>query len=275
MAGTSRRDNRPQDEPVRILQITDTHLYADPEGRLLGQKTRQTLELVLDLATGAPDGFDLVLLTGDLVHDESAEGYDYLQRRLAALDTPCYCLPGNHDEARVMSRVLDGNTLNLTTAVRCGAWNLVFLDSTVPGEDGGHLSAGQLARLQNALAQRPDDPTLICIHHQPVPVGSAWIDTMALDNPDDFFGILDRHPQVRGVLWGHVHQEFYSIRGDVHLMGTPSTCIQFLPGSEEFAMDRLTPGLRWLELRPDGRIDTRVERVASYPDPLKLGTGGY
>jgi len=275
MSRTSRGNTKPQGETVRILQLTDTHLYADPEGRLLGQNTRQTLELVLDLATGTRDGSDLILLTGDLVHDESAEGYDYLQRRLTALDTPCYCLPGNHDKAQVMSRVLDDCAVRIATAIRCGAWNLVFLDSTVPGEAGGHVSTDQLARLETALTARPGDPSLVCLHHQPVPVGSAWIDTMALDNPDDFFRILDHHPQVRGVLWGHVHQEFSGVRKEVKLMGSPSTCIQFLPGSAEFAMDSLTPGFRRLELHPDGRIDTSVERVAHYPDPVRLTTSGY
>ena len=78
MADTGKGDNGPRGKTVRILQLTDTHLFADPGGRLLGQNTRHTLELALDLATGTSDGFDLVLLTGDLVHDESWEGYDYL-----------------------------------------------------------------------------------------------------------------------------------------------------------------------------------------------------
>jgi len=260
---------------LRVLQLTDTHLYADPEGRLLGQNTRQTLDLVLDMALRTSGPVDLILLTGDLIQDESPEGYRYLQQRLVTLGTPCYCLPGNHDQGPIMASIFDGTVVRMETAVRCGPWNLVFLDSTVPGEDGGHLDPGQIALLQEALAARPDDPTLICLHHQPVPVGSSWMDTMALDNPEPFFETLDRHPQVRGVLWGHVHQEFAGVRRDVLLFGSPSTCIQFLPGSEAFALDDLTPGFRWLELHPDGRIVTGVERIAAYPDPVNLGTGGY
>ncbi len=265
----------PATDSLRVLQLTDTHLYADPQGRLLGQSTRRTLELVLDLATGTQGLIDLILLTGDLVHDESAEGYHYLRRRMADLGRPCYCLPGNHDLKPLMSSCFDSESVRMATAVQVGAWNLVLLDSTTPGEDGGHLDTGELARLQDALVQRPDDPALICLHHQPVPLGSHWIDTMALDNPDAFFDIIDRHPQVRGIIWGHVHQEFSSLRNGVRLMGSPSTCVQFKPGTEEFALDELTPGLRWLELHQDGRIDTRVARIAAYPDPLVLSTGGY
>jgi Icc protein len=72
-----------------------------------------------------------------------------------------------------------------------------------------------------------------------------------------------------------VHQDFSSQRNGVLLLGSPSTCIQFLPGSADFAIDPLTPGFRWLELHPNGRIATGVERIASYPEPLILKETGY
>lgn len=260
---------------LRILQLTDTHLYGHPEGRLLGQNTRRTLDLVLELAAASFLPVDRVLLTGDLVHDESPDGYRYLEQRLARLGTPCNSLPGNHDAPRIMTGTLDGGTISTLPSVRCGRWNLIFLDSTIPGDEGGHLDDVQLRLLETALGAHPDAHALICLHHQPVPVGSAWIDTMALDNPRDFFAIVDSHPQVRGVLWGHVHQDYSAWRGRVRLLGSPSTCVQFLPGSDGFALDHVTPGFRWLELSPDGGIDTGVRRIAAYPDPLEEGTQGY
>lgn len=260
---------------LRILQLTDTHLYANSEGRLLGQNTRRTLQLVLEMAFSGPKPFDVVLLTGDLVHDQSPEGYRYLQQRLAGLGAPCFCLPGNHDDPTILSHAVGDEMANMESALCGSRWRLVLLNSTIPDDDGGHLDGEQLALLEESLAARPQDPALICLHHQPVPVGSAWMDTMALDNPEDFFRVIDRHPQARGVIWGHVHQEFSSVRNGVLLLASPSTCVQFLPGSRDFALDTLTPGFRWLELHPDGRIDTGVQRIATYPDPLVLTTGGY
>ncbi|MCG6859779.1 MAG: 3',5'-cyclic-AMP phosphodiesterase [Chromatiaceae bacterium] len=262
-------------ESLCVLQLTDTHLYAAPEGCLLGQNTGRTLELVLDLALQTLARIDVVLLTGDLVHDESPEGYRYLAQRMEALGAPCLWLPGNHDKASVMADIFNSGTVTAEGNARESAWNFVLLDSTIPGQDGGHLDSGQLALLEDSLARRPQDPTLVCLHHQAVPVGSAWMDTMALDNPEAFFGIIDRHPQVRCVLWGHIHQEFSTVRNDVQLLGSPSTCVQFLPGSAEFALDALTPGFRWLRLHPDGRFETAVERIATYPDPLVFSTAGY
>jgi Icc protein len=261
---------------VRLLQITDMHLFGDPNGELLGQSTRSTFELVLDLAQRTRWPVERILLTGDLVHDETPAGYRYLADRMAPLGTPYSCLPGNHDAPRLMEAVLGGGLLSSEPNVRCGQWNLVFLDSTIPGEDGGHLDERQLEILERALASDPERHALVCLHHQPVPVGSAWMDTMALDNPDAFFRVIDRHPQVRSVLWGHVHQEYTSRRRDVLLLATPSTCIQFLPGSETFAVDPRTPGFRWLDLQADGQIHTGVCRIPAYPRPLDLSnTGGY
>jgi len=268
-------NSKRQAEVLRVLQITDTHLYANRHGRLLGQSTRQTLDLVLDLALRTRGYPDLILVTGDLVQDASPEGYSYLKQRLTALNTPCYCLPGNHDNASVMSRILEGNPVNAITTLPGGTWNLVLLDSTTPGEEGGHLDAEQLERLEDSLATRPKHPALVCLHHQPVPVGSAWLDSIGLDNPEDFFGIIDRHPQIRGILWGHIHQEFSGHRNGACLLASPSTCVQFLPDSEDFALDTRTPGFRWLELHDDGHIDTGVERIASYPDPLVVHNCGY
>jgi Icc protein len=260
---------------MRVLQLSDTHLYANPDGRLLSQCTRRTLGLVLELARETFWPADRILLTGDLVHDESPAGYRYLSELLGRLATPCHAIPGNHDAAGLMSRTLAPGIADANPGVHSGNWNLVFLDSTVPGEDGGHLDATQLDRLEAALARAPEANALICLHHQPIPVGSPWMDTMALNNPDAFFSVLDRHPQVRGVIWGHVHQAFSGRRKGVALLGCPSTCIQFLPGSEDFAIDALTPGFRWLKLHPDGRIETGIERIAAYPDPIDLATGGY
>ena len=77
----------------------------------------------------------------------------------------------------------------------------------------------------------------------------------------EFFAILDRFPGVRGVLWGHVHQQVDRRHGAIQLMASPSTCVQFAPGSVGFKSDALPPGYRWLDLHEDGSLHTGVSRV--------------
>ena len=273
ISGTGNDPNRAM--PLRMLQITDTHLYADPNGRLLGQNTRHTFELVLDLARKRFWPPDVILLTGDLVHDALPDAYQYLKRQFDGLGVPYFSVPGNHDCPNLISSTLETESDHSVRSIQQQGWNLVLVDSTMASAEGGHLGYSRLAGLEHELSDHPDLPTLIGMHHHPAPTGSAWIDSMALDNPDELFAITDRHPQVRGLLCGHIHQAFSARRGELILLGSPSTCIQFLPGSEGFAIDALTPGFRWLELFPDGRINTGIERLAAYPDPLQFMNHGY
>ncbi len=61
----------------------------------------------------------------------------------------------------------------------------------------------------------------------------------------------------------------------VALMASPSTCVQFAPGSAGFKADDQPPGYRWLELRADGSIETAVSRVTDAEFFVELDSGGY
>ena len=260
---------------LKVLQISDTHLYEDPAGRLLGLKTQTSFERTLELAQATHWPPDLVLATGDLVHDGSRAGYARLNTSLAGLGVPVYCIPGNHDDPVQLSNAVNGDMVRSVTDVRHGAWVIVFVDSNRPDSDAGNIREQELERLRESLDRYTEEHVLICLHHQPVPVGSAWLDTMAVDNAAALFEILDRSPSIRGVVWGHVHQAYEGMRNGVRLLSCPSTCIQFLPHSEQFGLDTRTPGYRWLNLHPDGRIDTGIERLESYPDGPDMNAPGY
>lgn len=247
--------------PIRIVQLSDTHLYRDPAARLMGLDTQASLEAVLARVQRDFWPLDALLLTGDLVHDMSPEGYQRLGGQLSALQAPVYCLPGNHDDPGTLMEHLRGPTLHTARCAALQAWRLVLLDTTLPGEDSGVLSQHELLGLDACLSETPDHPTLVCLHHQPVPVGCGFMDEMPLLNAADFFAVLDRHAQVRGVLWGHIHQAFSGERKGVRLLGCPSTCVQFKPGVERFALDELSAGFRWLLLHVDGRIETGIIRL--------------
>ncbi len=238
---------------VKVLQITDSHLYADPTQCLLGLNTLNTLDQVLAQAQQKLGKPDLVLATGDLVHDASDAGYKRLRSRLSQLGCPTYCLPGNHDVPGKMLMLLNQDDVHCIPSVHFHNWLLIFLDSTIPNETGGNLSTTQLAELEQTLASQPALHTLVCLHHQPVPVGSQWIDSIGLHNPAELFNVVNRHPQVKGILCGHVHQHFEANHDHIKLMATPSTCIQFVAGQDDFGIDHCPPGYRWLALLPNWR----------------------
>jgi len=259
---------------LRVAQITDTHLEKHSGGTLLGMDTDASLGHVLELVRRASIAPDLILATGDLANHGSEAAYQRLRRQFDTLGMPWFWLPGNHDDAGLMSQVLaDGAAM--VRSIRAGGWLIVLLDSTIPGAVGGELGVVELRRLEHLLQCHPDLPTLICLHHQPVPIGCAWLDEQKVADADALFAVLDRYPQARALLWGHVHQEFVGRRKDVQLLSAPSSCIQFMPDSAGFGVDERAPGMRWLELYPDGRIETRIERVSGVEFTFDRESAGY
>ncbi len=267
-------DVPPPPGTLRVLQITDTHLYADPGKTLLGVNTLDSFRQIIEKINTLQWNFDIVLATGDLVHDATSHGYRKLAQMLETFGVPVYCLPGNHDLPEIMRKHLCVGNVSCPSTVDINNWQLVLLDSPVPGQEGGHLADSQLLALENAL-QKPCDNVLISMHHQPLPVGSTWMDTMALDNGQAFFDIIEQYPQVRGVLWGHIHQSFDQFHNRIRLLASPSTCVQFTPLVDEFQVDDEPPGFRLLALLPDGSIDTEVIRVEDIPGGLELASSGY
>jgi Icc protein len=247
--------------PLRVIQITDFHLKAEPGSRLWGADVDAGLNAVLAHIRERNPVPDFILATGDLVGDEP-HAYDRLVQVLKPLGAPVYCLPGNHDFPAVMSRTLRGGIVRWQRYFIAGDWQFVLLDSSFPGTPDGHLASGELALLDTVLATDPDRHTLVCLHHNPLPVGTAWLDTMTVSNGAALFAVLDRYPQVRAVVWGHIHGEFASQRGNVLLLATPATSVQFKPEAPEPQVDDLAPGYRWFELYPDGGLKTGVERIA-------------
>lgn len=248
------------DQPLRIVQISDTHIQAQPGGKLWGVDVDANLDAVLRRLQTRHWPVEFILATGDLVHDEGAPAYDRLRALLKPLGVPVYCLPGNHDTSAILQQALAANPVCWRRHVTAGRWQFIFLDSSLPGSDGGHLPLEELTLLENTLAAHPELHALVVLHHQPLPVGTAWLDTMVVDNGADLFAVLDRHPQVRAVVWGHIHHDFTAQRQGVHLLGAPSTCVQFKPATAQPQADSLPPGYRWFELYPDGRLVTGIER---------------
>jgi Icc protein len=248
---------------LKALQFTDPHLSGSPDMRVRGVATAETLARCVAHARLRHPKPDAVLLTGDLAHDD-AGGYALLRRQFQDSGAPVHCLPGNHDESAAVKAALDGPPFVHDVARRYGDWVIVMLDSTVAGEHGGHLAADELERLEAALAAQADAHALVCLHHHPVPHGSAWLDDLMLDNADELFAVLARHAGVRGLAWGHTHQPFEGMHGRIRLMGTPSTCMQFAQNADEFEVDDRPPAYRWLELEPGGGIETGIEWVNSH-----------
>ncbi len=264
---------------TRVLHITDSHLFRTPGRRLLGVDTDASLNAVLAHAAGGPRP-DLILATGDIAQEASEATYD---RFFTLVDSyfpgvPMRWLAGNHDAIMPMTRI--GSRHGPSEQITLGDWHFALLDSHVEGMVPGHLGEADLTALDATLADAPGRFSLIGIHHHPLPIGADWLDTQMIDNADALFDLCDRHPRVRCIVFGHVHQAVEAMRRsragvDVPILGTPSTCFQFLPHSQDYGLDEgAAPGYRWLQLASDGSVSShivRVEEAAVSPDVAASG----
>jgi Icc protein len=114
----------------------------------------------------------------------------------------------------------------------------------------------------------------VLLHHHPLPSGCTWLDQHSLRNPHSLDAVLQKYPLATTLLCGHIHQDLDLNWNGRRLLATPSTCVQFKPHCTNFTIDSEAPGWRWLDLLPDGRVETQVERLATRafsPDPDSEG----
>jgi len=267
----------PPSKAVTVVQLTDPHLFAAASARLLNVPTTISLEGVIEHIVARQARIDLLLATGDITQDGSAQAHRRFLEMAARVPAPLRGLPGNHDTGATFGEIW-GESAEPVTDI--GNWRIISLDSRIAGSNAGRLGENQFDLLRKAAEAAEDRHVMIALHHNPVPCGSEWLDTMMLADAAAFFEVLRRFPRVRAVLWGHVHQEFDRIvhispNHGLRLLATPSTSVQFAPSSKEFKLDTAPPGYRRLLLHANGELETEVVRVPGLGLEPESSSKGY
>ncbi len=196
--------------PYLIAQLSDIHIG----GPHVESAQRFSMAIAeINSMTRAPD---LVLLTGDLTQNGSAEEWAELRDRLGELTVPWEAIAGNHDR--------DIKELLGHRAIDAGPLRLVLVDSSDDAfseDDGSWLAA--------ELAAHRDRPTIIAIHHPPFETGIWWVDCIGLKNAELFEAVVRQHPQVIKVLSGHVHRLIQTNWDGCSLWVCPSTSVSVAP----------------------------------------------
>ena len=236
-----------QGDAISVLQLTDTHLFADEHGTLLGIKTSESFKAVIESVVNQGMHFDFIMVSGDISQDYSPESY----------------------------RMFDRLGVDTNKHVICNNWQFVFLNSEVYAMAHGWVQKEELQFLRKCLERYPDLNTVVVVHHLPLLVKSRWLDTQTMHNQDEFNSFISKFPQIKAVVCGHVHQEFDSVINNIRYIATPSTSIQFEPLSHDFALDQKGPGWRYLTLTSQGEIRTEVFRLPPGRFIADHGVSGY
>lgn len=260
---------------ISILQLSDLHILAAPEDTMLGINTEHYFHACLKQAFAERRHFDLILLTGDLTQNPCLASYRRILASLEAYKTPCICLPGNHDDYELMQQILNTESINCRKQVLLDNWQLISLNSQIPGEAGGRLSNKELDFLENRLSGNPYRHALIAVHHHCLETKSPWMDTMIIENSRELLAIADKYPQVKAITTGHIHQVMDVKTETLRVLGSPSTCFQFAPETPEFSVSDTAPGYRLIELYADGRVESEVIRLPEPLTELQANVHGY
>lgn len=199
-----------------VAHLSDSHLTSG----VLGAEPAAGLVLAIGRAVALQPQPDVLLISGDLVERGTAEEYQVPREVLARSPLPVHLATGNHDRRVPLLATFagtahlpgldpgrDAGAGRIRYVVEGAAARVVVLDSLVEPrtEDSGVRGAGRLGRdqldwLEQSLDARPLTPTLLALHHPPIPVGIPFLDAMMLLDADDLREVLTRHGQVRGVL---------------------------------------------------------------------------
>ena len=264
-----------QSQHLRVLQLTDCHLFAEESGKLLGVRTADSFKAVLQAIINQQAVFDLIIVSGDISQDYSVASYQRFAHAIAVLKTPVFFVPGNHDDGPLMYRIFDQYGVHTERSLICGNWHFVFLNSEVYSVPHGWIERSELNFLKECYDAYPELNTVVVVHHLPRLVHSRWLDTQTMHNQDEFNNCIAACPNIKLVLCGHVHQEYDQVFNNVRYIATPSTSIQFEPFSHDFALDSQGPGWRYLQFTEQGQISTQVFRLPPGRFVPDTGVAGY
>jgi 3',5'-cyclic-AMP phosphodiesterase len=245
-----------------IAQITDTHVR--PKGVLAYNRvsTNSMLEDAVRHLNALSRPPDVVIVTGDLVDGGKPEEYAHFRDIVASISAPVYLIPGNHDDRAAMVKALreheylprEGEFLHYV--VNDYPVRLIGLDTVLPGSPGGLMCEKRLDWFSDRLAEAPERPTLVFMHHPPFMTGIRHMDDMGLAGSDDFLKIVARNPQIERVVCGHLHRPIQVRLAGTLISTAPSTAHQVV-----------------LDLRADGPGEFNMEPPACHLHVWYKGQG--
>jgi 3',5'-cyclic AMP phosphodiesterase CpdA len=245
-----------------LAQLSDPHMRVGPDDGAAARALAAAVDAVLALR---PEPH-AVLLSGDVADTADPREYERVLELLAPLPMPVHVLPGNHDDRAALREhfgLSDRGTRDepLHYTARCGDLQLVVCDSTRPGHDGGEL---RLDWLEQQLAAEPDAPTIVAMHHVPLTIGLPVLDEIGVP-PNDTRALgelLERSPQVRRVVAGHVHRTVLGTLGGCGVLACTSTNQQarLEIGSPELSFVQEPPSFA-LHALLDGELVSHVQPI--------------
>lgn len=194
-----------------VAILSDLHIKANGKFAYQQVDTLGALEKSIQHINNFHPAINQVIITGDLADFGLVEEYELIRKQLSQLNMPMAIVPGNHDNRQALREVLSTCTSfahdsYVTFYLEINDWVWIGLDSLVAGKPHGYIDKEQQQWLIGQLEKKPERPHMLCWHHPPMPVGIAHMDIQNLHNAEELAEIVRSHPQVKGIVCGHLHR---------------------------------------------------------------------
>lgn len=256
------------DETVYFAVISDTHIGPTAVYSRHGHTPLPCAQRLVEVINNLPVKPDFVVHTGDIVTEPDPASYQLAAAALSQINVPVYYVAGNHDTARDIHRYLsmgpkedvcgDPDVLSYTFDVK--GYRFLVLDARGPDEIDPH---GLMSEVQMNLVRREagsDGPPLTVFIHYPVlPMNSTWMDAymLVINGADLHEALRPARDRLRGVFYGHVHQNMQTLRDGILYAATASAFSQFTAWPNDVATgfdpDHL-PAYSFVHLMPEQTI---------------------
>lgn len=262
---------------LRIIQISDLHLFADKNKEFLGVKPYnhcvEAIKNIQSLYKKNNKIPHLLIITGDISQDFSRQSYINAFELVNELNIPIKVTSGNHDKIDLLQQSFELYSSFLSkTPIHCNNWHIIMLDSHWDNHIAGLLSNTELDKLQHELQKFSNKNIMIFMHHNVMPTKINWLDKHILKNAEQFLAILQKYRNVKAVFSGHIHQEFHDkkilneLQQDIRqqcidFFTTPALSWQFMPNVNDFQLDTKMPGYRLIDLYDNGTYNTEIVRL--------------
>lgn len=231
-----------------FIQISDCHI--DDNAQTMEVDSHINLAKVVDKIVTLQS--DALLISGDLTHNGTPHSYKKLKEILTSIETDIFVIAGNHDDSNNLASEFGACLFDCITL---GAWDIINIDSVQLGKTSGFVTKNALTTLDKQLQHSNAKYNLIVLHHPIVPMNSAWDDALSLENPQDLFAVLDKHPKIQAVLFGHAHESAEFDKNGLKIIACPSTATQF--------NDERRIGFNYYTLFDDGCLDYETQWINS------------
>jgi 3',5'-cyclic AMP phosphodiesterase CpdA len=209
-----------------IAQISDTHVALDTPDA--GQRLRDFEVTIADIDTLDPAP-DVIVHTGDIVHNGRQDEYAAAVRILSQARAPVYVIPGNKDDRANLRAAfspfgyLAANSEFIDYAIDDHPVRLIAVDTLNLRSNKGDFCPERARRLIDLADAETTRPIAVFTHHPPfeVTVGPERLHFETPEMMERLRAALRHSGRVIAVFSGHVHRA-----AEGQIANIPATVVQ-------------------------------------------------